>query len=146
MGPLRRGLRHLLSPRGQGYGFGIAATVFPNIVWAGVCDQVRPYWDGTHVNMFEEVFGQLSNPFTAIVVGLSIALILQKKLKLILLGVLAITSYVVLFADPLFLDDARWEAKREGCIGNQEMWWAVLATVALFGLFRMGSTVLRVAK
>ncbi len=137
---------HLLSPRGQGCGLGIAATVFPNIVWADVCDKVRPYWDGTHVNMFEEVFGQLSNPFTAILVGLSIALVLQKKLKLVLLGVLIISGYALLFVDPLFLDDARWQAKREGCIGNQELWWAVLAAIALFGLFRMGRTVLRMAR
>ena len=109
----------------------------PGTAWAEVCDKERPYWDGTPVNMVEEVLGQLSNPFTTLVVVASIILVLRKSQLLTVLGVFLIAMYALFFVDPLFLDDAAWQAKREGCIGNQELWYALIAGSGLLGLFRL---------
>ncbi|MEP2891528.1 hypothetical protein [Tateyamaria sp.] len=115
----------------------------PGAASAEVCDKVRPYWDGSHINMFEEVIGQLTNPFAALIVVLSILFVLQRKLIFLLFGTLLICVYALFFTDPLFLDDVNWAAKQEGCIGNQEVWWATLAGIGLFGLIRASRKMLR---
>ena len=118
-------------------------SCLPGAAWAEVCDKERPFWDGSHVNMFEEVIAQLTNPFTVLIVILSVLLVLQRKWALPLFGTLIICVYALFFADPLFLDDDNWAAKQEGCIGNQEMWWAALAGIGLFGLIRAVRKMLR---
>ena len=124
---------------------GLIVALVPLPALAEACDKDRPFWDGTHVSMSDEVIVQLSDPFTAIVVCLSILLIVQSRRFLILLGVLIICVYALIFVDPMYLDDVKWAAKREGCIGNGELWWAVLAAIFAIGLYRAARTFRKVA-
>ena len=119
---------------------GLSVAVVPLPAWAEACDKERPFWDGTHVSMSDEVIAQLSDPFTAIAVCVSILLIIQSRRSLILLGVLIICVYALVFVDPMYLDDVKWAAKQEGCIGNGELWWAILAAIFVLGLYRSALT------
>ena len=119
---------------------GLSVAVVPLPAWAEACDKERPFWDGTHVSMSDEVIAQLSDPFTAIAVCVSILLIIQSRRSLILLGVLIICVYALVFVDPMYLDDVKWAAKQEGCIGNGELWWAILAAIFVLGLYRTALT------
>ncbi len=119
-------------------------ALLPNTAFAEVCDKERPGWDGTPVTMFEEPLGQLSNPFKATFVGGSIFLILRGRRIPILLGILVISVYSLVFLDPLYLDDVKWAAKREGCLGNEELWWATLAMIFVLGWFKFARSFRRV--
>ena len=119
---------------------GLSVAVVPLPAWAEACDKERPFWDGTHVSMSDEVISQLSDPFTAIAVCLSILLIFQSRRFLILLGVFIVGVYALIFVDPMYLDDVKWAAKQEDCIGNGDLWWAMLGAIFVIGLYRTGLT------
>ncbi len=102
---------------------GLILTFIASSAMAEVCDKERPFWDRTSgpASMFDELIALSLNPPSMVLLGLSIITFALKlralQWALAPLWLLAAVVAVANYYGPI-LDDVRWEAIGEGCIGS----------------------------
>lgn len=121
---------HLLSPRGQGYGLGIAATFFPNPALAEVCDKERPHWDGAPVGMIGEAVNLFLSPAGVALLLLSLVALRFRHQWIGLLAVILWTLFVtvITMADPTGIREL---AMAEGCVGPPTLFIVAVAAICV---------------
>jgi len=131
VGPVRRRLRPgTLSPRGQLYAFGIAATFFPVSARAEICDKPYPDWDGTPVTAFGEALNLFLSPAGIALLLLSVVALRFRQQWVGLAAVLLWTVFitVVTMADPTGLRPAMLA---EGCVGSPTLFIVAVAAICV---------------
>ncbi|GGX43676.1 hypothetical protein GCM10007385_09490 [Tateyamaria omphalii] len=120
----------LLSPRGQGYGLGLAAAFFPNTGWAGVCDKERPGWDGAPVGAIGEATNLFLSPAGVALLLLSLVALRFRHQWIGLVAVILWTVFitVITMADPT---GVRALAMVEGCVGPPTLFIVAVAAICV---------------
>lgn len=134
MGPLRGRLALLWA----------AATLFPSAAVAEVCDKVRPLWSRSSgpASAWDELFALLSLPITLSVTALTIlALFTRWRLLTVISALLwaGLASVVAYDNYGPVLDDVRYFAIKEGCIGSPHLFIALAIAICagmIYGALR----------
>ncbi|WP_299048443.1 hypothetical protein [uncultured Tateyamaria sp.] len=127
-------MRSGLSPRGQGYGIGITATLFSTPALAEVCDKVRPLWQpGTQATALTEALHFFATPLGLILVALSAVAIARRWQWVGLATILGWTGLVSLVALGASIDPTSVHALAvaEGCVGPPTLFIVAVAAICV---------------
>lgn len=113
MGPIRRGL---------------ILALIPLPAWAGVCEEVRPGWDGTPITILGETLALLSAPAALLLVVLSLAAI-RFRAQWLGLGTIVFWTIFVSVITMATPSDLRDLARAEGCVGSPALFIALAAAI-----------------
>ena len=131
MGPVRGRLTSgTLSPRGQLYALGTAASFFPRAAWAEVCDKPYPDWDGTRVTALGEAVNLFTSPAGIALLLMSLVALRFRQQWVGLAAVILWTVFitVVTMADPTGL---RADMLAEGCVGAPTLFIVAVAAICV---------------
>ncbi|MCR9114981.1 MAG: hypothetical protein NXH84_17005 [Rhodobacteraceae bacterium] len=115
--------------------------MLPLPAWAGVCETLRPTWDGTPVSAWQEAIWLLGTPISLFLL-LASALVIRFRRSWAALAVILAWSFLVsafTFYDPT--GGQRTAAAAEGCVGSPVLFIAVVGAICVGLLVYTGKAV-----
>ncbi len=114
---------------------GLSLAALPLPAWAGVCEDLRPGWDGAPVSAWQEAIILFLSPLSiALLIATLVALRFRSSW-----GVLAVCAgWSLLVSVIAFFDPTGGQGAAEGCVGSPVVFIAAVGAICVAAVLYTG--------